>query len=58
MAFVDDVGSNVVAENVFFEASPLAMDKTSDWRSLTIEVSSVSFVDNGCFGWGSPLCSL
>ena len=25
------------------------MDKTSDWRSLTMEVWSAAFVDNGCF---------
>ena len=30
------------------------MDKTSDWRSLTVEVSSVALVNNGCFGWGHP----
>ena len=30
-----------------FRGSPLTINKTSDWRSLTMEVSSVALVDNG-----------
>ena len=51
VALVDDGGFNVVVGNVYIEGSPLTMDKTSDWRSLTMEVSSVAFIENG---WCHP----
>ena len=60
MVFVDDEFFIVVVGTVYFDGRPLTMDNISEWPSLTMEVSCVAFVDNGCSegGGGAQLCCL